>query len=79
MNSELVIAETPKTNVFPGMYRSKASGMVVLFIQDGAGTVIFPNQSGYSVGVYRAIWSSVSDPNVWEYLPKGSKVTITQE
>lgn len=62
---------------FPVLARVRDSGMVVLFVEDGAGVVLEKGDGYPEVGFFQTIWSSVTNPFVWEVLPPSYNVTIS--
>lgn len=62
---------------FPVLARTRDSGMVVLFVEDGAGVVLEKGDGYAEVGFFQTIWSSVTNPFVWEVLPSSYSLTIS--
>lgn len=62
---------------FPVLARTRDSGMVVLFVEDGAGVVLEKGEGYSEVGFFQTIWSSVTNPFVWEVLPSSYSLTIS--
>lgn len=77
MKSELKQIKAPNMLKLPAFYKDKVSTLVVLFNETKYGMVVVPNPF-YNVGSTN-YWSSCDDEDVWQRLPSGSQVILTQE
>lgn len=77
MKSELK-EEKPKDLLkLPAFYKDRASSLVVLFNETKYGMVVVPNPR-YILG-HTNYWSSCDDEDIWQRLPSGSQVILTQD
>lgn len=81
MKTELIppTPTEPTATKFPVLARNKANGFVVLFTDDHIGMVLEDGGGEhYSVGHYGSGWTRFNSSAVWEILPAGTKLVITQ-
>ena len=67
---------------YPALFKSKDTGDVVLFTGLHTGTLLAlgENSSGRCTRGYQsANWTECTDDQIWERLPIGTTVTLTQE
>lgn len=76
MKSELIEIKSQEPT-FPALYREVDSSLVVLFESIEYGMVVVANED-YPVAT-PVDWSSCDDDDLWQRLPPGSQVILTQD
>jgi hypothetical protein len=79
MKSTLTIPTTEVTpSIFPCLAQNLESELIVLFSEEGKGTVIFEKKRDFHlIGDYSESWSGPSNSDYWKILPPGTSITLT--
>lgn len=78
IKTELKLPDTHQAHTFPALYKSKASGSIVLFTTLESGTVIIAGSVSFqSTGYHSDGFEPANNTDNWTRLPVGSKVSLT--
>ena len=67
------------SSTFPALFQRLNTDMVVLFLSMDSGVVVYEGRDVYFTGDYGTRFIPCNDQKVWQRLPSGSQVILTQE
>ena len=63
---------------YPALYCSKLTGDIVLATQNHQGVLVVAVGSRMPIGTFTDSWTSFENKTIWERVPIGCKVVLTQ-
>lgn len=73
------VSETRAPTIwYPLLAKAKSSDYIVLFTASTEGVVLYGSEV-YKVGHFSADWISCWDTSLWQILPEGTTITLTQD
>ena len=80
MTTTLIIPENRTPHKFPLLARRRSSGCVVLFESTTGGTIVYQDKAFGTPGSRTTVpEGELDDRDIWQILPAGTKVEITQD
>ena len=79
MKTSIIEVDGDSKELFPAMYRSLLSGVVVLFSEKARGVTVYTKSGIHKVNGVSETWTPCDDKITWKRLPAGTQIVLTQE